>query len=322
MTRTLLIFLAVALLSVGNGSIPLNGAILSNHFSEPGGTNSSALEPGEKLLPAKRGVDHPADQSLHPQQDAEPVLNPVPDPAATEGEAERCHRSVFPWGISVEYGLGKYAVRDEYISKSKYSGRLPYFRAAWSRVHDHHAYSLSLEYQNSSSIKNNKVSTDIHQFALGQSYLYPLPRMSLFSRDLFGYLGPSSELYFFYNSQDVALSGIDDDWESVAGLLSLGIHSEFILPLRNNLQVEASTRLSIVSVGLRSVDDEEQGESEIKLLTLLSGLNATNGLGVRYYLFENVSLRASYRFQLTKISAWDSLLASGDHVNLMFTYGW
>ena len=109
------------------------------------------------------------------------------------------HQTVFPKGISVEYGLGNYSVRDEYISKEKYSGTLPSFRVSWSRFHNKYGYYLSLEYANSSNIKNYNVSTDIYQFALNQGFLYPLPKMSLFNRDVNAFLGPSTELFFFYN---------------------------------------------------------------------------------------------------------------------------
>ena len=94
------------------------------------------------------------------------------------------HRDVFPRGISVEYGLGNYSVRDEYISKEKYSGTLPSFTANWSRFHNKYGYYLSLAYESSSKIKNYNVSTNIYQSALNQGFLYPLPVMSLFARDV------------------------------------------------------------------------------------------------------------------------------------------
>jgi len=37
------------------------------------------------------------------------------------------HKTVFPSGIFLGYGQGLYSVKDEYISKEKYSGNLPYY---------------------------------------------------------------------------------------------------------------------------------------------------------------------------------------------------
>ena len=229
------------------------------------------------------------------------------------------HRDVFPRGISVEYGLGNYSVRDEYISKEKYSGTLPSFKASWSRFHNKYGYYLSLEYGSSSTIKNYNVSTDIYQFALNQGFLYPLPAMSLLARDVYAFLGPSSELYFFYNKQNIAVSGFDYA-QSFAALFSIGLNSEFIFPIRKNLQAEGALGLSMLSLGFRMVDSEEEDVSPVKLLTVLSGTNASFGLGIRYNLINNFSLKLGYKLHLTRISSWDPLLSVSDNLIVTVAY--
>lgn len=229
------------------------------------------------------------------------------------------HRSVFPRGISIEYGFGKYSVKDEYISKEKYSGTLPYFKVNWSRFHSKYAYHLSLEYRSSSKIKNYNVSTNIYQFALNQGFLYPLPTMSLFARDAYAFLGPSTELYFFHNKQNIAVSGFDYAL-SFAALFSIGLNSEIIYPIRKDLQVEGSLCLSVLSLGFRMVDNEEEDVSPVKLLTLLSGTNASFGLGTRYNLFGNFSLKLAYELHVTRISSWDPLLSASDNLFVTVAY--
>lgn len=229
------------------------------------------------------------------------------------------HRTAFPRGISVEYGLGKYSVRDEYISKEKYSGTLPSFTANWSRFHNKYGYYLSFEYGSSSNIKNYNVSTDIYQFALNQRFLYPLPKMSLFAKDVYAFLGPATELYFFYNKQNIAVSGFDYA-QSFAALFSIGVNSEIIFPIRNNLQAEGSLGLSILSLGFRMVDMEEEDVSPVKLLTLLSGTNASFRLGIRYNLFDNFSLKFAYKLHITRISSWDPLLSVSDNLIATVAY--
>lgn len=229
------------------------------------------------------------------------------------------HRTIFPRGISVEYGLGKYSVRDEYISKEKYSGTLPSFKANWSRFHNKYGYYLSLEYGSSSKIKNYNVSTDIYQFSLNQGFLYPLPKMSLFTRDVYAFLGPLTELYFFYNKQNIAVSGFDYA-QSFAALFSIGLNSEIIFPIRKDLQAESSLCLSILSLGFRMVDSEEEDVSPVKLLTLLSGTNASFRLGIRYNLIGNFSLKLAYKLHLTRISSWDPLLSASDNLIATMTY--
>jgi hypothetical protein len=229
------------------------------------------------------------------------------------------HRAVFPSGISVEYGLGSYSVRDEYISKEKYSGTLPSFTANWSRFHNKYGYFLSLEYGSSSKIKNYNVSTDIYQFAINQGFLYPLPAISLFARDVYAFLGPSTEAYFFYNKQNIAVSGFDYA-QSVAALFSIGVNSEIIFPIRKNLQAESSLGLSMLSLGFRMVDLEEEDVSPVKLLTLLSGTNVSFGLGIRYKLIDNFSLKLGYKLHLTRISSWDPLLSASDNLIVSVAY--
>ena len=54
---------------------------------------------------------------------------------------------------------GHCTVRDEYISKEKYSGVLPYFAASWSRFHNKYGFRQELEYRGSSEVKNYNIST-------------------------------------------------------------------------------------------------------------------------------------------------------------------
>jgi hypothetical protein len=52
------------------------------------------------------------------------------------------HKIIFPEGITQEYGIGNYAVTDEYISKEKYSGTLPYYKVGWANQHEDYVYHL------------------------------------------------------------------------------------------------------------------------------------------------------------------------------------
>jgi hypothetical protein len=62
------------------------------------------------------------------------------------------HHDVLRRGIFVDYGLGNIAMRDEFISKEKYSGQMSKFTAGWSSFHKTYGYRLELDYQHSSKI--------------------------------------------------------------------------------------------------------------------------------------------------------------------------
>ena len=228
-------------------------------------------------------------------------------------------QSTFPSGITIEYGSGQYSVKDEYISQEKYSGVLPYYSINWVRAHRNYVYKLKMSYRNSSDIKNYNVSTDITQFTLNQGFLYSMGDVSLFQRKLFFWFGPSTEIFFFMNDQNIAVSGFDYA-QSYFLMLSAGINVQGIYPISSDFQIESALELTALSLGVRMVDNEEEDESAGKLLTLLSGLNSSFDLGLRYIIIDPISLKLAYRFELLRVSAWDPLLSASDNLVFSLTY--
>jgi len=236
------------------------------------------------------------------------------------GQDSLYQSSIYPEGISIEYGIGSYAVTDEYISTEKYSGCLPYYSIAWANQHSNYVYHLKIDFRNSSEIKNYNVSADIYQFTLNQGFIYELSRFTLFDNDAYLYLGPSTELFFYYNNQNIAVDGFDYA-QSFAALISAGVSSQLLYKLWDDFNIEGSLDFSVLSLGLRIVDSEEEDVSPVKILTLFSGTNLVLRLGPRYYLLDNLSVKAAYLFHLTRISSWEPLLSASDNVVFSLTYG-
>ena len=241
-------------------------------------------------------------------------------PGIVYGQDSSNQKSIFPEGVSLEFGIGNYAVTDEYISKEKYSGSLPYYSITWANQHSNYVYHLKIDFSNSSEIKNYNVSADIYQFTLNQGFSYALPKFSLFDKDAYLYLGPSTELFFYYNSQNIAVSGFDYA-QSFALLISGGINSQLFYKLWNYFNIEGTLDFNVLSFGFRMVDMEETDESPAKILTLISANNIVITLGPRYYLLDNLSVKAAYLFHLTRISSWEPLLSASDNVVFTLTYG-
>jgi hypothetical protein len=179
---------------------------------------------------------------------------------------------------------------------------------------------LKLDFSNSSEIKNNNVSADIYQFTLNQGFSYALPKFILFDNDTYLYLGPSTELFFYFNEQNIAVSGFDYA-QSFALLISGGISSQLFYKLWNDFNLEGTLDLNVLSLGFRMVDTEENDESPAKILTLISANNVVFTLGPRYYFLNNLSLKAAYLFHLTRIDSWEPLLSASDNVVFTLTYG-
>jgi hypothetical protein len=228
------------------------------------------------------------------------------------------HRSAYATGLSFQTGLGTIALRDEFISREKYSGGLSHFGVGWSRFHGDHAFEFTLDYARSSTIRNFNASTTITQFSLRQAFLYPLPRFRLFSRDAYVFLGPSAELSVFLNEPQVAVAN-PNFTESVAALLSLGVSSEVIAPLGHGFQTELSMQVSVLSLGIRVVDPEEDDVSAAKLLTPVSGLIGEARVAVCYRFNRYLSAVISGGVHVLRISSWDPLVTVNNDLAIGLT---
>ena len=143
--------------------------------------------------------------------------------------------------------------------------------------------------------------------------------MLLFKKELYIWLGPSTEFFFYYAKPHIAVSGFDYA-QSFAGLFSLGFNADIVYSLNQSFQLESSLRSTVLSLGWRMVDSEEDDQSPVKPLTLFSGLNCSFNLGTRYYIFNRLSVIITYKFELTRISAWDPLLSTSNNATIGLTY--
>lgn len=230
--------------------------------------------------------------------------------------------SLLPSGISIQAGLGRYSVRDEYFSAEKYSGTLPYFSATWSRSHAGGGFSIGVEHRNSSDIRNNNISSGITSFSLDLDFLYRIATLNLFSREATLFLGPSTGFLVHFSELNIAYSELEIPF-SFAMLLPLGVNSTLVLPVTDRNQFFGSFRSSIFSLGLRMIDfaEEIEEESPVRFLTPLSGANAHLRLGWRFGLAERVSLDLGYELQILRIKPWDPLLSASDNLLAGFTVG-
>jgi hypothetical protein len=226
-----------------------------------------------------------------------------------------------PGGIMLRYGMGAYALKDHYISKERYEGLLPYYAVGWIRAHDRVVYKLGFEIGQSDQIRNYNVSTRIVSFRMSQGFLYPIKPVSLFRKNFGLWLGPTTDVYYFQNNPDIAVSGFDYT-NSYATLLSLGFRFDGIYTLSERFSMETTVQTSLLSLGMRSVDREEEDQSGTKLVTPASGMNATFELGFTADLFQWFSMELSYRFELTRITAWDDLLtvSNGGFLGFCFRF--
>jgi len=226
----------------------------------------------------------------------------------------------FPSGVSIKAGLGRYSVRDEYFSAEKYSGTLPYFSATWARAHEGGGFRIGVEHRNSSELRNNNISAGVTSFSLNLDFLYRVATLSLFSRDASLFLGPSTGFFMHFSELHIAFSELEIPYSFVI-LLPVGVNSTLVLPITDRFQLAGSLRSSLLSLGLRMIDIDEDvdEESPARFLTFPSGTNANLRLGLRYGLTDRISLDFGYELQVLRIGPWDPLLSASDNILAGFT---
>lgn len=219
----------------------------------------------------------------------------------------------YPVGLALSYGVGAYGVKDESISAERYEGTLPYLGVSWARWHGSHVYRAELELRQSDDIRNHTVRTGITRFVLGQAFLYPLGSRAALGRDVGLFLGPTMEAAVIYNEQHIAVSSLGFA-QSVAALISLGAQADAVAPVSGRITGLASVRTSVLGLGIHAVDDETDDATPAKLLTPLTGTNASFEMGAVYHVTDRFSVRLSYLLQLGRITAWNPLLDASDSV--------
>ena len=231
------------------------------------------------------------------------------------------NKTVFPSGISVGYGQGLFSVKDEYISKEKYAGTLPYLNAEWVRFHSKNAYRLEFEFRHSTNIKNNKISAEAMQFVFNQDFIYPVGSFPLFSRNVYAYLGPSAQFLFYNIKYNFGQPGTFISPKTFGIIGSLAINSEFIYPVNNKLRIEGLIRSNLLSFSGKDYDERKyEGEPGPALLTVFTTTKFDFDLAMRYYLINRVSAALRYRFDLLRIHKWDPYIASSNNLIISLNY--
>jgi hypothetical protein len=236
------------------------------------------------------------------------------------------HEQIFDEGLAIHGGVGFLALKDEYISDEVYSGTIPYFALTWSRQHDTYGDRAWLEYEYTPDLKNYNISAKITQFRLGIAFVYPIGQTNILSEETYFLLGPSSELFLHFRSENIADAGVSSfNSYSVAALFSGGVRFEALCPLSSDFQLHAMAQTTVLSLGGRipnlvGSEEGEQTESPLKLLTLFSGLDAEAELGIHYMVAPSMFVAAGYRFELTRIDAWDFFISGNDNFILSVSY--
>jgi hypothetical protein len=224
---------------------------------------------------------------------------------------------MFGGGLTLQGGIGYIAVRDEYISREKYSGSIPFYGVTWSKYHETYGFRLHLEYQHTPDLKDFNVTSEVHQFRISLEYLYPFADAIMCSKNVKVFLGPTAELFEFHRKDNIIGP---ENLQSNVALISGGIKSEAFWSLTESLQMRAAAHTTLLSMGFRSVNSNNSNEPSTKLLTPFRGMDADGEIAVSYQLMKPLSASIGYRFDVTRVSAWDYFISANDNVIISLSY--
>ncbi|MBN2214832.1 MAG: hypothetical protein JW723_11355 [Bacteroidales bacterium] len=229
-------------------------------------------------------------------------------------------KNIFTTGISVEYGIGHYSVKDEFISKEKYTGILPCYSIEWARFHHKNGYRLKFEYRISNNIKNNNISAEAKQFAFNQDFIYPVGSFSLLTKNIYIFLGPSIQYFYYDIKYDFVKPGTFIGSKTYGSTGSLGLNAAFIYQISAKLKIDGSLRSNLFSVSGKVIDEELFEETSPRFLTFLTTTKFDFDFYLHYNLFYKISVSLGYKFDLSRINKWNPYIAASDNLIIKLNY--
>ena len=220
-------------------------------------------------------------------------------------------------GLSVTSGLRYLVIKDDYISKEKYSGSSSFFTLDWSKYHETYNFHVTIDFINNTRITNYNVSANVSEFDLSLSYLYPIGSLNILNKKAHFYLGPVPEFFYYRRYQNIAMNT-----NSNTVLISGGLRIDMFYPLSNHWDIESQMQSSIISMDEGESTDALSGatSSQSEIVTLFSGLRYSFSAGVRYLLLKSISIKAGYQYNLARSTAWDYFISSDDNLTASLTY--
>lgn len=231
------------------------------------------------------------------------------------GQTRDTSAQYFTPGLSVSIGPSHVAVKDEFISGEKYSGSGNSYLIQWAKLHQTYFYELRFEGISGATIKNNLMNAELSDFSLEMAYAYPVGNSTLFGKPLSLWAGPVPGLYFHYRAEDIGRGGSTQmDAYSFAVLFSAGAKVYAFLPVNDRFTAKGELSTTVVSLGAKFIDPEDKSKSMVKLLTLFSGMRLSMLYSMQYKISDLFSASIGYRFNLTRITAWDPLVLGSDNI--------
>lgn len=247
---------------------------------------------------------------------------------SSKGQELEIADTIFRKGITIQYGYGRYSIRDEYISQNRYSGTFPEYNIKWINYHRNHGFELNFCYGQSSKIKNYNAPTNIQEYSVSGKHLYPIKNFNLASRQNYLFFGPSWDFHFHLRNQNMATS-IFTKTASLASFISGGININYTLKITPKALMEVSSGTNIFSLVARLPDLDIEEAKYLKFLVFPYAINAYIDFSLIYRISYAFSVGVGYHLRTIRVHStsytedyegWYGIMAVNN--NVFFNISW
>ena len=205
-------------------------------------------------------------------------------------------------GLNVEYGIGRVALNDEYISAERYTGSLQYIGVWYGRLIDRKGWQLGITNQDGSDLTNHAIRAEFSRVSLNFDQFFQMKAFNLLAKPASWYFGPSVE-YFEYELINQFSSNHKVFSELI--MVSMGINAMLEWELSNKLTLSAFVRSNVIGVNAKTHDERRHKDQNSILQTLVKANNLNGDLVVRYRMIKRISIGLKGKAQYTRSTGWE-----------------
>lgn len=223
--------------------------------------------------------------------------------------------------ISINKSIGTCSIADKQISENMYSGTTGSIGITYLGLHQTYGSYFKFNYEKGSQIKYENSSAAINNVLLSYGMIYPIKGLKLLNKNLYAYMGPSTDIYFHLRLQDASLN-IEAPTISYALLFSLSINAMVVYPLNKKIACEGIFSATAISFGGRFPNIMYKQINLFKLLPFYKALRNIDRIALTYRPYSFLTLKAGYEFDFIGIKSfgnssdgidWAGIHSIGNH---------
>jgi hypothetical protein len=205
-------------------------------------------------------------------------------------------------GLTVEYGWGGVAVKDDYLSGERYTGTTPYLGVWYNRLDERKGFQLGFTHQEDDQLENNAIRASFLQASLVFDQLFNVKSFVLFKQPANWYFGPSVE-YFEYELINRFASNHKAFSELI--MASMGIASLVEWQFTDRFMASLFLRSNIIGVNHKTHDELKYPDKNSALQTFITANHLVIDLSLRYRVLKRVSLGLRGKGHYIRSTGWD-----------------